>query len=152
MEKETGSRPILVKGYFEQGYNCCQSVLLAWAEDIGLTDETALLLASSFGGGMGKMREVCGALTGSFMVAGMKKGYIDPDADQDKEALYRLVQELSESFRKKYGSILCRDLIGEDYTPGDARPGKRTEAYYNARPCAELIEEAVRMLEEKLNK
>ncbi|NLE67702.1 MAG: C_GCAxxG_C_C family protein [Lentisphaerae bacterium] len=151
MEKETDSRPILAKGYFGQGYNCCQSVVLAFAEDIGLSDEAALRLASAFGGGMGKMREVCGALTGSFMVAGMKKGYTDPDADQDKEALYRLVQELAEAFRQKNGSILCRDLIGEDYAPGDATPGKRTQAYYDSRPCANFIEDAVRLLEEKLN-
>lgn len=150
MEKETYSRSILAKGYFEQGYNCCQSVVLAWAEDIGLSDEAALRLSSAFGGGMGKMREVCGALAGSFMVAGMKKGYVDPDAGEDKEALYRLVQDLAEAFRQKHGSILCKDLIGEDYTPGDAKPRKRTSAYYESRPCTAIIEDTVRLLDEKL--
>jgi len=150
METEMGSRPILARGYFEQGYNCCQSVMLAWAEDIGLSDETALRLASSFGGGMGRLREMCGALTGAIMVAGLIKGYIDPDADEEKETLYSLVQDLAETFRQKNGSILCRDLIGEEYKPGDAAPGKRTQAYYDSRPCAALVEDAVRMLEEKL--
>jgi C_GCAxxG_C_C family probable redox protein len=144
------NRSALAKGFFEQGYNCCQSVVLAFAEDIGLSDETALRLASSFGGGMGKLREVCGALTGAFMVIGMKKGYISPDADAEKAAQYALIQELAESFKQKNGSILCRDLVGEDYAPGDATPGKRTQAYYDSRLCAGLIGDAVRLLEEKL--
>jgi C_GCAxxG_C_C family probable redox protein len=144
------SRPALAKSFFEQGYNCCQSTVLAFAEDIGLPDETALRLASAFGGGMGKLREVCGALTGAFMVIGMKKGYINPDADDQKAEEYALVQEIAESFKQKNGSILCRDLIGEDYKPGDATPGKRTQSYYESRPCAALIEDAVRILEEKL--
>jgi C_GCAxxG_C_C family probable redox protein len=149
--KNTGTnRPQRAKENFEQGYNCCQSVFLAYAEDIGLTDETALKIASSFGGGMGKLREVCGALTGAFMVAGIKKGYVSPDADDEKQAHYRLIQELAESFRQKNGSILCRDLIGEEYTPGDAKPGKRTQAYYDSRPCAGFIEDAVCLLEEQL--
>ena len=148
--ENTMSKAALARGFFEQGYNCCQSLLLAFAEDIGLSDEVALRLASSFGGGMGKLREVCGALTGAFMVIGMKKGTVHPDADDEKAAQYALIQELAGSFKQKNGSILCRDLIGEDYMPGDAVPGKRTQAYYDSRPCAALIEDAVRMLEEKL--
>ncbi len=150
MQKTTSARPLRAKENFERGYNCCQSVVLAYAQEIGLEDEIALRLAAPFGGGMGKLREVCGALTGIFMVAGLKSGYINPDADDKKAAHYALIQELAESFRQKNGSILCRDLIGEDYRPGDATPGKRTAAYYEDRPCAGLIEDAVRMLEEKL--
>ena len=150
MKTQKISRPERAKEYFTQGYNCCQSVVLAYADELGLADEAALRLASSFGGGMGKLREVCGALTGAFMVIGMKKGYSSPDADEEKQAHYRRIQELAESFKQKNGSILCRDLIGEEYTPGDSKPGKRTQTYYETRPCGELIEYAVRLLEEEL--
>ena len=92
-------------GYFRQGYNCCQAVVLAFAEEAGLTAKEAALLGSSFGGGMGRLREVCGAVSGMLMVAGLLKGYVSPKDREGKTTHYALVQKLADEFRKKNGSI-----------------------------------------------
>lgn len=123
--------------FFKEGYNCSQSVLLAFAEEVGLTKETALRLSSSFGGGMGRLREVCGAVSGMFMVAGLKKGYTDPNDQSKKKEHYALIQRMAKSFSDECGSIVCRELLGtEDKSP---TPSKRTEEYYKKRPCGELV-------------
>ena len=99
------------EAYFRQGYNCAQSVLLAFGDMTGLDDETALRVSSSFGGGLGRLREVCGAVSGACMVLGLVKGYTDPDDREGKRAQYRLVQEFAERFREQNGSIVCRELL-----------------------------------------
>jgi C_GCAxxG_C_C family probable redox protein len=124
---------------FRQGYNCSQSVLGAFCEEMNLDQETAFRLSSSFGGGMGRLREVCGAVSGMFMVAGLKYGYADAKDHQKKKELYRRIQELAGRFQKENGSIICRELLGLSSGPDDPAPEKRTEAYYRKRPCVELV-------------
>jgi len=108
-------------------------------------------LASSFGGGMGRMREVCGACSGMFMVAGLLKGYSDMKADDEKKEHYALIQKLAEEFKKENGSIVCRELLdGIENNDSSPNPSKRTQAYYKKRPCAEYVADAARIMEEFL--
>lgn len=141
----------IAKQYFLQGYNCSQSVLLAFCDDLGFDEQTALMLASPFGGGMGRLREVCGTLSGAYMVLGLKRGYSEPKDEQGKTRLYKEVQELAAKFKEDNGSIICRELLdlrikGKD-TP---TPSERTEQYYKARPCPELCKYSADMLDEFL--
>lgn len=141
----------IAKQYFLQGYNCSQSVLLAFCDDLGFDEQTALMLASPFGGGMGRLREVCGTLSGAYMVLGLKRGYSEPKDAQDKTRLYKEVQELAAKFKEDNGSIICRELLdlrikGKD-TP---TPSERTEQYYKARPCPELCKYSADLLDEFL--
>ena len=124
---------------FKSGYNCAQSLVGAFEGEIGIDFETSMRLASSFGGGMGRLREVCGALTGLFMVVGLQSGYSDPQDHEAKTRHYQLVQDLAARFRDRYGTILCRDLLELEETISEPIPEKRTEAYYQRRPCAEYI-------------
>lgn len=132
---------------FKEGYNCSQAVLLAFADKIGIDEKTAALLASPFGGGMGRMREVCGAVSGMFMAAGLLKGYSSPEAREEKTELYSSVQSLAEKFAEENGSIICRELLGlsEKQSPV---PEKRTAEYYKKRPCATLCKIAADILSE----
>ncbi len=124
---------------FLSGYNCSQSVLCAFAKEIGLTQETATKLASGFGGGIGRMREVCGAVSGMTMVLSMLKGYSDPAANEKKTQTYELIQNAAKMFEKETGSIICRELLNlqkeqeEKETP---QASERTKEYYKYRPCA----------------
>ena len=101
------------KAFFQDGYNCSQSVFMAYADLFDLDVELASKFASSFGGGMGRLREVCGACTGMFMVASMAIPADNKDADA-KKANYALVQQVAEDFRQENGSIICRELLGLD--------------------------------------
>lgn len=127
---------------FAKGYNCAQSVVLAYADEIGLERKTALMLSSSFGGGMGRLREVCGAVSGIFMVAGIKFGYSDPQDNAAKKNLYRLVQEFAHRFEEENGSIICRELLCMSVKKDSPEPEKRTGEYYKKRPCKELVASA----------
>ena len=122
---------------FKQGYNCSQAVYLAFCDVTGMDEKTALMLSSSFGGGMGRMREVCGAVSGMFMVAGQLYGYSDPNDRNAKAEHYALIQRMAAKFREKNGSIICRELLGtNDSAPN---PTERTDRFYKKRPCAELV-------------
>ncbi len=132
---------------FKQGYNCSQAVLLAFCDVTGLDEKTALTLSSSFGGGMGRMREVCGAVSGMFMVAGLLYGYSEPNDQAGKTAHYKRIQELAEEFRKENGSIICRELLGLSGGADSHVPELRTDAYYKKRPCAELVAMAARIMD-----
>lgn len=134
------------KALFESGYNCAQSVLLAFAPETGLDEQTASRLASAFGGGMGRLRETCGALTASFMVLGMVYGGYPPGDDASKAELYRRVQELAGRFREAHGTTLCRELLGRPDGPDHYVPEARTPEYYGKRPCAGIITRAAEML------
>jgi C_GCAxxG_C_C family probable redox protein len=138
----------LARKLFEKGYNCSQSVFAAFCDETGLDNDTALKIASSFGGGMGRLREVCGAVTGMFMVAGMKYGYTDASDKRAKTEHYRLIQDLAGQFEKENGSIICRELLGISIKHDDPIPETRSENYYKKRPCAELVEQAARILDE----
>ena len=135
---------------FRNGYNCAQSVLLTFAGKIGLTDDEALRLASSFGVGMGRLREVCGAVSAMFMIAGFLKGYTEPDNDIAKANHYKLIQDLATEFKSKYGTIICRELLGLDGTEFSPVPSVRTDEYYKERPCEEFIRCAAMIVEEEL--
>lgn len=135
---------------FLSGYNCAQSVFLAFAQDVGLNKETALKLSSSFGGGMGRLREVCGAVSAMFMLAGLLKGYTTPNDDEIKGKHYELIQTLAEEFESEFGTIICRKLLNLDVEKDSPQPSKRTEQYYQERPCAKLIAYAAEIIENKI--
>ncbi|MBQ3068776.1 MAG: C_GCAxxG_C_C family protein [Clostridia bacterium] len=134
------------KALFCEGYNCSQAVLGAFCEELGLPFDTAMKLASSFGGGMGRMREVCGACSGMFMVAGLLYGYSSPETGAPKAELYSRIRELADRFREENGSIVCRELL-EGATVGGT-PEARTEHYYKKRPCGDYVGCAAAILEE----
>lgn len=135
---------------FKQGYNCSQAVLLTFSDQLGLDKETALKLSSSFGGGMGRLREVCGAVSSMFMVAGLKNGYTDPCDQTAKKEHYALIQRLAEEFKKENGSIVCRELLGLANGPDSPNASPRTEEYYKKRPCGELCGIAAEIVAKEL--
>lgn len=138
------------KELFHQGYNCSQSVVGAFADDLGMDFETAMRLSSSFGGGMGRLREVCGAVTGMFIVAGLQYGYSDPEAGQAKTEHYEWIQALAKQFKEENDSIICRDLLGLPPGADDPVPQERTPQYYQARPCDQLVEYAAGLIGEQI--
>lgn len=125
--------------YFKEGYNCAQSVFMAYADVFDMEAGMAARFASSFGGGMGRLREVCGTCSGMFMVASMAIPADDPTDKAAKAANYALVQELAEDFRRENGSIICRELLGLDHKQDCPTPSERTAEYYRKRPCGELV-------------
>lgn len=135
------------KKLFKEGYNCAQSVFCAFADDLGIDFETALKLSSSFGGGMGRMREVCGAVSGMLMAAGLKFGYTSPVDKDVKAEHYARVQELAKEFIAKHDTMICRELLGVDADDNPV-PSARTKEYYESRPCEELVGDAAEILAE----
>ena len=132
---------------FMNGSNCAQAVLLAFGDLTGLDPETAAKISSSFGGGMGRLREVCGAVSSMLMTAGILYGYDDPGENDDaKKAHYQLVQDLCRAFREEVGSIICREIL--ENPPSDPNPSPRTAEYYKTRPCVRMVMEAARILDE----
>ena len=136
---------------FLDGYNCAQCMMLAFEDMLTIDLDTALKIASPFGGGMGRLREVCGSISGMFMVLGFIKGYHEPGNYEGKKELYEHVQELARRYEEVNGSIICRDLLGLSVKKEEATPEKRTEEYYKKRPCAEKIGSAAEILEQYLN-
>lgn len=148
-----GKRQDKAEVFFREGYNCSQSVFLAFSDIYGLDEELALRIASSFGAGMGRMREVCGAVSGMFLIAGLECGTTKGKDLEGKKTNYDMVQKLAEEFKKRSGgSIICRELLGlekqKEFT--DTKPEARTENYYKKRPCVQLVKEAAGILEEYL--
>ena len=137
---------------FKSGYNCAQSVFLAFAEDFGFDKETALKLSSSFGGGMGRLREVCGAVSSMFAIAGLKEGYTTPNDDEIKAKHYELIQNLAEEFKSKFGTIICRELLELPEGKDSPIPSKRTEEYYQTRPCEAFVRYAAEIIEKRILK
>ncbi len=127
---------------FKQGYNCSQAVFAAFCDELNIEKETAVRLASSFGGGMGRLREVCGAVSGMFMAAGLQSGYSNPSDAEAKKKHYALIQKMAKEFSQKNGSIICRELLGEAGADNNPNPEKRTTEYYKKRPCSELVKDA----------
>ncbi len=138
------------KRLFLMGYNCAQAVFCAFRDETGLDIDAAARLSSSFGGGMGRLREVCGTVSGALLALGMLRGYSEPGNQEKKAAHYRLVQEFARRFREKNGTIVCRELLKDvPVTPGGA-PEKRTPEFYARRPCLRLAGEAAAILDEIL--
>ena len=136
---------------FKEGYNCSQSVVAAFADLYGFSHEQALKMSASFGGGIGRMRQTCGAACGLFMLAGLETGCIDGKDREGKEANYKVVQELAEEFKRRNGSLICAELLGlAKSAPTPATPEARTAEYYKKRPCVKMVEEAARIFSEYL--
>ena len=131
---------------FMKDYNCAQAVAVAFSDMIGMSPATAARLASSFGGGMGRMREVCGAVSGMLMVLGLLYGYDTAGDDVSKKKQYQDIQALCGRFREEVGSIVCREILGNP--PTDPTPSPRTEEYYAKRPCARMVMTAARLMDE----
>ena len=151
--QETEKRLEKAASYFKQGYNCAQSVVLAFADRYGMDESFAAHIASSFGGGIGRMRETCGSACGIFMLAGLEEKGEYPDQELKKRN-YEVVQRLADDFRAQTGSLLCKDLLGLNKKRADgtipeikivATPEARTDEYYKKRPCIRMVETAVRI-------
>lgn len=170
-EKEYGTRRDKAQAYFKKGYNCSQSVFAAYADLYGLDEETALKVSASFGGGIGRMRSVCGCASAMFMVAGLETGCTDGADQAGKGYNYEVVQQLAEEYKKRAGgSMICSELLGltpmpqkenegvqilseeEKKTATEAKPSERTQEYYKKRPCVELVGIACDIIEEELFK
>ena len=131
---------------FLSGCNCAQAVFLAFTDVTGLDTTTAAKISSSFGGGMGRMREVCGAVSGMLMVLGLLYGYDTPGDDVSKKKQYQDIQALCAAFREEVGSIVCREILKNP--PSDPTPSPRTAEYYAKRPCARMVMTAARLMDE----
>ena len=140
---------------FFKGYNCAPAVVVAFADVTGLSEEFSSKMASSFGGGMGRMREVCGAVSGALMVLGVAAGYADPADTAAKSAHYARVREFADRFKARSGacSIVCREILAGRGVPNEAggEAEARTDAYYQKRPCGELCAIAASVLQEMLD-
>ena len=141
------------------GYNCCQAVVMAYSDLFGINDETAAAMSSGFGGGMGRMREVCGSVSGMVMLAGLISPATDPSNKEWRTANYALVQEMAEEFRSINGSIICKELLGlvpmGSCSPApkeSPEPSDRTPEYYKKRPCEELVVISARIVGNKIAK
>ena len=135
---------------FKEGYNCSQSVVAAFADMYGFTQEQALKMGASFGGGIGRMRQTCGAACGMFLLAGLENGSAIPGDAEGKKNNYTYVQQLANKFKDENGSLICAELLGIAPRPQEPTPEARTEAYYKKRPCAEMVASAVKIYLESL--
>jgi len=133
--------------FFEEGYNCSQSTLLAFEDVLPYSREEIAKLGSSFGGGMARLREVCGAVSGIFMVAGLLYGFDDTGADGKKWEHYVRIQELGLEFEKRNGSLICRELLELNVKHDDPTPTERTHSFYQKRKCGSFIRSAADILD-----
>lgn len=137
---------------FMSGYNCSQAVTLAFSDIFGLDEKQLAKLSGGFGGGMGRMREVCGCFSGIVMVLSQVYGYNDPADNDGKKALYEKIRAAAEQFKKDNGSIICKELLGLEKPEKSAQPDARTPEYYQKRPCPLLCKYAAELAEEILAK
>lgn len=156
------------KELFKSGYNCSQSVFLAFSDIYNVPKDLALRMSAPFGGGIGRMRQTCGAACGMFMLAGLERGALLPQDKDSKTATYALVQELAAEFKKRNGSLICGELLGlsavgsspvamainarTSLNAMDPVPEERTPQYYAKRPCVQMVEEACRIYQEYLDR
>lgn len=140
-----GKKGEQARALFMQGYNCSQSVAAAFCEETGLDQDAMFKISVGLGGGMGRLREVCGAFSGVVLVLGMLYGDTDPAS---KTTVYPIVQQLAERFKAENGSIVCKELLGLAKPEGSPVPAPRTADYYKKRPCAELVARAADLLAE----
>ncbi len=136
---------------FRKGFNCSQAVLSVYAEEFGLCRETALKIACGFGGGMGRMALTCGAVTGAFMVIGLKYGNVDANEKEIKEKTYGLVREFARRFEKRNGPSICRELLGCDISGPEGLKSAKDNGLFDS-VCPGLVRDAVEILEEMLEK
>lgn len=136
---------------FMEGYNSAQSVFLAFEDMYELDRKTALRISSGFGGGMGRLREVCGCVSGAFMAAGLLMGYDDVADLEGKKETYSMIQDIANAFRDEQGSIICREILKLRQEKVSPVPSARTEEYYKTRPCASLCGLAAQILDDYLS-
>lgn len=142
------------RNYFLEGYNCAQAVVMAFDDIMAMDVETLARLAAPFGGGMGRMREVCGTVSGMTFVAGALAPSSDPKNLEERKNNYALVQEFADAFRCENGDIVCRRLLGLEpmvEKSETAMPSERTAEYYKKRPCVEYVACAARIIAEYIN-
>ena len=145
-EQEIQSRVQRAQELFHQGFNCSQAVFAACADIYGMDEPMALRLAASFGGGIGRMRQTCGAACGMFILAGLETGCTEGADVKGKEENYRVVQLLAKEFSRRTGSLICAELLGlKEKNYDNPIPEERTEIYYKKRPCVQTVEEAARI-------
>lgn len=135
---------------FKEGYNCTQAVVLAFQDVLTIDAKELCKIASPFGGGISRMRETCGAVTGMVLVLGNLIGYNTPETGEKKHELYKNTQELLKIFENKYGSLTCRVLLNLTNKHDDPKPTPRDHAFFEKRPCPELIGGAAEILEDYL--
>ena len=142
----------LARDNFLKGYNCAQAVAIAFSEEMGMSETELAKLASSFGGGMGKMREVCGAVSGALLVYGALRGNSDPEDGEAKKQHYARVQEFAARFKAEHETIICRELLKNIALKKEStsEPEPRTEDYYRTRPCVRFVETAATILAQML--
>jgi len=136
--------------FFEHGYNCSQSVFMAYSDLYGIDQETAAKLATSFGGGMGRLREVCGALSGALLVLGMQYPFVDVSNRKSKNDNYKVVQRVAKDFKLEMGSYICADLLKIKREAQPPESAERTIAYYDSRPCIHCVKTAARIIGEEI--
>lgn len=133
---------------FNKGYNCSQSVALAFSDVVSIPEDVLLKLTSSLGGGISRLREVCGAVSAMSIVAGCLYGYCTPETGSIKAEHYGRIQSLALQFEEKFGSVVCRELLGLSEKHSSPTPAPRTSTYYAVRPCAAFIGFAAQILED----
>lgn len=136
---------------FAEGRNCSQAVFTAFTDVTGLDEDLALRLSSSFGGGMGRMREVCGTCSAMFMIAGLLYGYTSKNDINEKAEHYRRIQYLAEEFKKQHETINCLELLKGLKVSSDPMPEQRTEQYYKVRPCIKFVRTAAEILDKYIS-
>ena len=134
---------------FNNGFNCCQSVLLAYCQELGLDSQVASKLSTGFGGGMGRMAGVCGAVTGAFMVLGLKYGKMRAEDNEPKQKTYKLIRKFAEKFEARNDSIACKDILGYDISTPQGLRAAREEVLFS-KLCPKFVQDAAEILEEML--
>jgi len=148
--KEIESRVSSATTFFEQGYNCSQAVFMAYSDMYGIEPEMAAKLATSFGGGMGRLREVCGAVSGMFLVLGLQYPFTDTKDKGAKNTNYKAVQRTANEFKSVMGSYICADLLKLKHEPQNPESSERNEAYYKSRPCTRCVKVAAEIIGNEL--
>ena len=151
--EEIEKRVERAKTLFHEGFNCSQAVVASCADVVGLDEQVALRVSASFGGGIGRMRQTCGAFCGLSILEGMRSGSTEGQDVEKKKQNYANIQTYGKAFKEANGSLICGELLGlvPKAEPNDPMPEKRTESYYKKRPCDEMVACAVRLFLEKLN-
>lgn len=137
---------------FLAGYNCSQAVSLAFCDLVGIDEKTMLRLSSSFGGGFGRLREICGAVSGAGIIMGLLYYDSNPENKKAKAEHYARIQELAKQFKEINGSYICRDLLqAKIKVTTDPTPDERTPEYFKTRPCAKMVDDAVMLLQKYID-
>lgn len=137
---------------FYEGYNCSQAVFASYADLFGIDQKTALTLSAGFGGGCGRQRELCGAVSGAVMIIGLKYGSADGADKNEKKRCYEKVREFTDEFKKTNPSIVCRELLAGTGADSGSEPEERSQQYYKKRPCAQIVEDSAMALENTILK